>query len=75
MAPKPNVRQFLDSERGSIMMSVIVGLGLAVMFRKACKGYGCYIVRGPPPRDLDKYVYRQDGRCYKYTPVNTSCTA
>ena len=66
---------FLDSEAGSILMSVIVGLGLATLFRKACSGYGCYVVRGPPLRDLKKYVYKQDGRCYKYTPVAADCDA
>ena len=67
------VKAFLDSEMGAIALSVVVGLGLATLFRKACSGYGCHIIRGPPLRDLKKYVYKQDGRCYKYNPVAADC--
>lgn len=73
MAPTKGLKAFLDSEYGSIVISVIVGLGLATLFRKACNGYGCYVVKGPPLRDLKKYVYKQDGKCYKYTPVAVDC--
>jgi len=69
------VKAFLDSGSGAIVVSVIVGLGLATLFRKACSGYGCFVIRGPPLRDLKKYVYKQDGQCYKYTPVATECRA
>lgn len=73
---KPSaIRVFLDSPRGSVLMSVILGLGLATMFRKACRGAGCTVVRGPPLKELRRHVYIQDGQCYKYTPVATSCRA
>jgi hypothetical protein len=63
---------FLNSERGSIVASVIVGLGLATLFQRVCKGAGCVVRRGPPPEDL-RHVYRVDGRCYKYTRYAASC--
>jgi hypothetical protein len=71
----PSIKQFLDSEYGSILISVIVGLGLATLFRKACKGYGCHVIRGPPLSELRKNVYLQDGRCWKYTPEAADCAA
>lgn len=73
MAKGSHLKAFLDSERGSIIISIIVGLGLATLFKKACKGYGCYVIRGPPVSELNKYVYKQDGRCYKYVPEATKC--
>ena len=68
-----SIKGFLDSEMGSVLMSVVVGFGLAAMFKKACKGYGCHIIKGPPLGDLKKNVYVQDGRCYKYNPVAAYC--
>lgn len=73
MAKVKSIRGFLDSDAGSILLSVVVGFGLASMFRKACSGYGCHIVRGPPLKDLEKNVYLQDGRCYKYNPEAADC--
>lgn len=73
MAKASAVRSFLDSPRGSVLMSVILGLGLATMFRKACTGAGCTVIRGPPLKDLRRHVYLQDGQCYKYTPTATRC--
>lgn len=73
MAKTRGIKAFLDSDLGSIIISIIVGLGLATMFRKACKGYGCHVIRGPPLKDLKKNVYLQDGRCYKYSPVAADC--
>lgn len=70
---KGSIKGFLDSDAGSILLSVIVGFGLAAMFKKACKGYGCHVVRGPPLDELRKNLYIQDGRCYKYTPAAADC--
>jgi hypothetical protein len=71
---KSSVSQFLQSERGSVLISVIIGFGLATLFRRVCRGKGCVVVKSPPVKDLKKYVYRIDGRCYKYRPYATSCT-
>lgn len=56
-------------------MSVIIGFGLATLFRRVCKGKGCVIVKSPPLKDLEKYLYRIDGKCYKYRPYAVSCKA
>lgn len=69
----PSIKQFLDSERGSILISIIVGLGLATLFRKACKGNGCHVISGPSLSELRKNVYLQDGKCWKYTPEAADC--
>ncbi len=68
-----SIKRFLDSDTGSIVISVVVGVGLATMFQKACKGNGCVVVRGPPLSELRKNVYLQDGRCWKYTPEAADC--
>jgi hypothetical protein len=77
MAPKPSSRvsDFLASERGNLVASIIVGFGLATLFQRVCKGHGCVIVRSPPHKDLAKYLYRVDGRCFRYRPEATACAA
>lgn len=64
---------FLASERGSIVISIVLGFGLATFFRKVCKGRGCLMVRSPPLAELKKNLYKIDGQCYRYRPYAVSC--
>lgn len=67
------IKRVLNDNAGSIMISVILGLGLAAIFRKACSGGSCIVVRHPDLGELKKYVYRMDGSCFKYTPHVVPC--
>jgi hypothetical protein len=63
----------VDTKIGRIIVSVILGFGLATMFVKVCKGSGCIVVQGPPIKEIQKSIYRIDDTCYKYTPIVTKC--
>lgn len=67
------ITDLLESKAGQIIISVILGLGLATIFRKACKDNSCVVVKGPPLKDVDKYYYKLEDDCYKYTPYATKC--
>ena len=41
------VRRLIYSEFGSIIMSIVLGLGLATLFRKVCKDRNCMKFVGP----------------------------
>jgi hypothetical protein len=67
--------KFVHTQTGQIIMSVILGFGLASLFRTVCKDKDCLIFHAPP---LDKFkdkIYKKDDKCYKYTPVATKCKA
>jgi hypothetical protein len=66
--------EIVDTNAGSIMISVIIGLGLASFFRKICKDGRCIIIKGPDVNDITQNVYKLDNECYKYTPTTTKCT-
>lgn len=68
------VTGFLHSREGSMLTSVLLGFGLATMFRVSCVGEDCVIVRPPDMAQLRKHVYEMDGVCYKYDPVATKCS-
>lgn len=67
------IRQYLNSEAGSIIISVLLGLGLAALFQKACRDNNCVIIRGPPYKDIRDKIFIQDDKCYIYTPKSTKC--
>jgi hypothetical protein len=68
------IKDLLESKSGQIIISIILGLGLATLFRKVCSGNNCIIIKGPNFKEVEKYYYKVDDDCYKYTPIVTKCT-
>ena len=67
------LKELLHSDAGGIVISIILGLGLAALFMKACSGPNCVVVKGPDPSEVAKYVYKIRDDCYKYDPYITPC--
>ena len=67
--------KFLHTERGKIIMSVILGFGLASLFRTVCKDNNCLLFYAPPLDEFKNKIYKNNGKCVKYTPVATKCSA
>mgnify|MGYP001192526283 CR=1 FL=1 len=68
-----NFDDILNSSSGQIMISIIWGLGLAALFRKACVGRNCIVIKGPDPNTIQKKIFKYAGKCYKFTPYTTQC--
>lgn len=68
-----SLQKLLNTESGRILVSVLLGLGLAALFRKACVDSNCLVIRGPDPQEVQKYHYKVNDTCYKYTHVITEC--
>lgn len=67
------IKDLLDKPLGRIFLSIILGLGLAALFKQVCSGDDCLIVKGPKSKDLDKYYYKVEDDCFKYTPYEAPC--
>lgn len=70
-----NLGRFVHTESGKYIMSVLLGFGLASLFRAVCKGKNCIIFRAPPLDSIENKVYQFEDKCYKYTPVSTKCNS
>ncbi len=57
-----------------ILISVLLGFGLATLFRKVCKDNKCVVINSPPIEDLEKYYYKIKDDCFKYTPYPADCS-
>jgi len=69
-----NFGKFVHTETGKILMSILLGFGLASLFRSICKGKDCLIFHAPSLNDFkDKIYMAHSGKCVKYTPVATKC--
>jgi len=66
--------KFLHTERGRIIMSIILGFGLASLFRTVCKDNNCLVFHAPPLDDFKDKIYKNNDKCVKYVPVATKCS-
>ena len=65
--------KFVHSNTGKIIMSMILGLGLATFFRAICKGKHCRVITSPPLEELEDQTYRFDDKCYKLEKNAVKC--
>jgi hypothetical protein len=65
--------RLLNTDLGRIFISILLGMGVATLFRKVCTDKKCIIFNGPIIGDFDKKIYQYDGKCYKYKTVASKC--
>ena len=68
-----NIKNLLNSDTGRIMISVILGVGLATLFRTVCKDKNCITFNGPVISEIDGSIYEFDSKCYKYNIKTMKC--
>lgn len=68
-----NFKRLLHSEFGVILISVLLGLGIATLFRKVCTDKNCIQFKGPIISDVLDKTYKHGDKCYKYKVNSTKC--
>ena len=65
--------KFVHTETGKIIMSILLGFGLASLFRNVCKDKDCLLFYAPPLEKIKDKIYKSGDKCVKYSPVSTKC--
>jgi hypothetical protein len=60
-----HLEKFVKSPTGKYLMSILLGFGLATMFREVCKGRHCKIIKAPPLEEIENKIFKIDNKCYK----------
>ena len=68
-----NLSKFVNSNTGRNVMSIILGIGLATLFRTMCNGKNCIIIKAPPLEEIDDKIYKFDNKCYKLEKTAVKC--
>lgn len=66
--------KFLHTKSGKIIMSILMGFGLATLFRTVCKDKNCIVFSAPPLDEIKDKIYKTKNKCVKYVPVATKCS-
>ena len=67
------MKRLASDNIGKTIISVILGLGLATLFRKVCTDRSCIVIKGPSVKEIENKVFSLDTKCYKYKSKATSC--
>lgn len=68
-----NFKRLLNTQLGNIFISIILGLGLATLFRKVCNDKNCIVFNGPVISDIEGKTYKHGDKCYKYSVESDKC--
>lgn len=68
-----SIIDFMKTEKGKIIVSVILALGLASILRLSCKNANMIIVTGPPLEQVKDKIFNFDNKCYSYKVVASTC--
>jgi hypothetical protein len=70
-----NFKRLLHSDFGVILISVLLGLGIATLFRKVCTDKNCIQFKGPIIGEVADKIYKHNDKCYKYKVNSTACNS
>lgn len=68
------LEKILNNEFSKILISIIWGLGLAVLFRRVCRGQKCIVVKATSsPSIIENKIFKYNKKCYKFKSESTDC--
>ena len=70
-----HLNKFLHTQSGKYIMSLLLGFGLATLFRTVCKDKNCILFKAPPLDEIKDKIFKFENKCYKFTPTSTKCNA
>ena len=65
-----DINRMLNSKEGKTLISILLGLGLACLFRQAIKSENNLIFNGPILDEVEGKIFKQGSKCYKYEIKN-----
>jgi hypothetical protein len=68
-----NIKRLLYTPIGKIFISIVLGLGIASLFRRVCTDRNCLVFNGPVIDEVDGRIFKYGEDCYKYKQRATSC--
>ena len=68
------LKEIINSQRGKYLISILLGLGLATLFRVACKSRNCLVFKAPSLDKIKGKVFGHNKKCYKFVERSTSCS-
>ena len=67
------LRRLLYGPVGRIVIPILLGLGLATLFRKVCKDRDCIIFKAPNINKIKNQIFKFQNKCYTFEENIEKC--
>ena len=67
------LRRLIYSDVGKYVISIILGLGIATLFRKVCKDRECLVFHAADHKKIKNQIFEFDGKCYEFNEKAERC--
>jgi hypothetical protein len=68
-----NFKRLLNTPLGVMFISILLGLGIATLFRKVCNDRNCIVFNGPIISEFEGKTYNHGEKCFQYSLVSDTC--
>tara|TARA_Y100000034_G_C6715997_1_gene316523 strand:- start:247 stop:486 length:240 start_codon:yes stop_codon:yes gene_type:complete len=68
-----NFSKLFNSVVGKYIISILLGLGLASLFRRVCSERSCLTFKGAKLTDIDNKIFKFNNKCYSFKNAASSC--
>lgn len=65
------IKNIITNNIGALLVTIIIAVGIACIFRKSCVNDECITYVSPPPMDGKSFKWKNN--CYKYSKETVSC--
>ena len=69
-----HLRRLIYSKFGRYIISFLLGIGLASLFKRACNERNCLKFVAAPIDKIDKQTFQYNDKCYVYEQSAESCS-
>lgn len=70
-----HLRRLIYSRPGKMIISILLGLGLATLFRRVCKERDCLLFHAPPLNKIKGQIFKFEDKCYSFSENAQTCDA
>ena len=67
------LRRLIYGDVGRVVISIILGLGFATLFRKVCKNRDCIVFHAPDIDKIKGQIFKFNDKCYTFKEKITKC--
>tara|TARA_Y100001970_G_C14208509_1_gene845477 strand:- start:972 stop:1211 length:240 start_codon:yes stop_codon:yes gene_type:complete len=68
-----NIKRLLNGKFSKYVISAIIGIGLATLFRKACNTRNCLVFKAPAIEKIKNQIFKYNNKCYTFKEQVGSC--
>lgn len=68
-----SLSRLINSDGGKVIISIILGIGLATLFKKACNDRNCLVFKSPSLSNIKGQIFKDGDNCVTFEENNIKC--